>query len=166
MDIRYDLAIIEKQRLKTSDVISTIEAIRFLSRNRFLTYIRGPLRNAIAMRSEQTVKVKQSTNFSGAKTIAPSINTLKNPKRAPTANAMPAYMQLLSLLRQLNILSHPYGSGSLRPSTKFFAQLNLPPIFDDTLFSELAVVFYCSPYGFYCSRSDCQVTAINYCFED
>ena len=73
-----------------SEVSNTIEAIRFLSRNKFLTYIRGPLIKAIPTIKERTVKVKQRTNFSGAKTIALSISTLKNPNRAATANAIPA----------------------------------------------------------------------------
>ena len=75
-----------------SEVSNTIEAIRFLSRNKFLTYIRGPLINAIPTIKERTVNVKHKTNFDGAKTIALSISTLKNPKSAATANAIPACM--------------------------------------------------------------------------
>ena len=84
-------------------------------------YTRGPLRKARPAIAETQAREKQVVNLAGATMIAPSKKKHKSMKKAAAAKQTVAHMKLFSLLRQLNIASQPYGSGSLRPSTNSFA---------------------------------------------
>ena len=103
-------------------------AMRFLSLNKFLMQVRGPFIEASPAMSAKIVKVKHTTNLSGAATIVPSMIMLRKPKKVARKNAMPACTQFLSLPRKLKILSHPCGSGSDLPKTNYLAFASFAPM--------------------------------------
>jgi len=102
-------------------MIRKSEAYRFLARKSFLTYKRGPEAKAMPTSILSIANVKHITNLEGLITIAGSVKKHISRKKAATANEIVELMIDLSLDRQLKIESHPCGSGSGRPSTKFFA---------------------------------------------
>ncbi len=73
-------------------------------------------------------KVKHITNLAGIIMISGAINTHRKIKNAAIPNAMSAPIKCLLLGRKLKIDSHPCGSGSGRPITKFLAPCNAPVI--------------------------------------
>ena len=61
---------------------------------------------------------KQVVNLAGATTIAPSKMSDKNMKKPDAPKHIAPHIKLLSLLMKLKMDSQPWGSGSLRPTTK------------------------------------------------
>lgn len=102
------------------------EAYRFFAKKSFLTYMRGPLANAIPTKRLNIAKVKHMTNLDGITTIVGRRKKHISKKNAATANAMVELMIDLSLERKLKIESHPCGSGSGLPNTKFLAYASVP----------------------------------------
>ena len=75
--------------------------------------------------------VKHMTNFAGIKTMEGNKKIHISKKKAAIEKEITAYKYDLSFPRKLKIESHPCGSGSGRPSTKFLAWLIVEAILKD-----------------------------------
>jgi hypothetical protein len=101
--------------------IKKIVAHRFLFMKSFFTYSLGPASKAIPAINAIIANVKHIANLAGKNAISGAITTHMRIKKAATQNAMMPPMKLFSPGRKLKIDSQPCGSGSVLPSTKFFA---------------------------------------------
>ena len=108
--------------------INKLDATKFFAIKSFFMYNLGPLQQAIAAISDTIANVKHIENLAGIKAIEGIRNTHIIKKNAAIPTQISAPIQLTSFGKKLNIDSHPCGSGSGLPSTKFLA----PQIIPDT----------------------------------